>query len=250
MSLLAAAPAVLAQQTGAEQGTGTQEASGNDSVTRYRLGKQAYDTQDFQTALEYLMPLAEEGHTLAQYYVAQIHHFGFGGVEKNDTVAVQWYRRAAQGGLVVAMFKLGNMYLDGDGVERDPTQAAAFYRAAGARGHAESLVMIARFYEEGLVYDKDEGEARVWYRRAIEHGSQEAMLRLASNLMSTERIPRDYRRAFTWIVVAAEQGNREAAHLRQSLRPRFYQEEIDRAEEWARNYLTRGEMPPRLEYDN
>lgn len=231
-------------------GARTEDPSAMDPDRRFVDAKTAYDEQDFQRAAALLEPLAQDGHILSQYWLAQVYYLGFGGVERDAAAAARWYGRASQSGLVAAMHKLGTMYMEGEGVGRDPTRAAAWFRQAAERGHRESIVLIGRFYEQGYVYEQDDGQARVWFRRAAQHGSLEAMRRLARNLITSERIPRDYRRAYTWLVISDLMGDRESARLREALRGRFHQDEIDMAEQWARNYLTRGTLPPRLEYDN
>jgi TPR repeat protein len=52
-------------------------------------------------------------------------------VEKNPALAVQWFRKAADQGLVGSMTTLAMMYEEGNGVEQDLEKANELYRAAG-----------------------------------------------------------------------------------------------------------------------
>ena len=59
----------------------------------YDMGVAAYQQDDFFTALREFRPLAEEGHSLAQYALGIMHELGH-GVPKDDQEAVRWYRMA------------------------------------------------------------------------------------------------------------------------------------------------------------
>lgn len=56
------------------------------------------------------------------------------GVAKDDTMAVKLYRRAADGGVVLAAGNLGVTYEDGRGVARDEARAVDLYRRAADGG--------------------------------------------------------------------------------------------------------------------
>lgn len=55
-----------------------------------------------------------------------------------DKRAVEWYRRAAEQGLLEAQYNLGNMYADGRGVEKDEVCAVDWYWKAAEQGSVEA----------------------------------------------------------------------------------------------------------------
>ena len=59
---------------------------------------------------------------------------GRGGLQRDDTEAVRYYRLAADQGECVAQAKLGTMYEQGRGVPQDDTEAARYYLLAADQG--------------------------------------------------------------------------------------------------------------------
>ena len=83
-----------------------------------------------------LKKLAADGDIEAEYQLAQRYERGVGGVRKDAATALDWYRRAANGGHPMAMKALIQIYSDGlDGVERDPAAAAEWAARVKAAGH-------------------------------------------------------------------------------------------------------------------
>ena len=78
-------------------------------------GVAAYNAGDFDTALEELRPLGEQGHAGAQFNLGYMYNTGR-GVPQDDAEAVTWYRLAADQGDARAQFNLGVMYANGSGV--------------------------------------------------------------------------------------------------------------------------------------
>jgi localization factor PodJL len=77
-------------------------------------------------------------HNLALYYVE-----GSGG-PKNTTTAAQWFRRAADLGLVDSQYNLGRLYEEGFGVAQNPAEAYKWYLIAAHAGDAESRASAQR----------------------------------------------------------------------------------------------------------
>jgi len=79
--------------------------------------------------------------------------------------AVAWYRRAAEADSAFAQPRLVRMYEYGNGVEIDLAAAADWYRK-GAEAHARFGILL----ELGDGVEKDLTEAMEWYRKAAEDG--------------------------------------------------------------------------------
>ncbi len=209
-------------------------------------GRTAFKNQEYQLAFAHWKRLAEGGHIRAQYWLGRLYYFGQGGIEKNDAEAAKWYKKAANQGHLEAMYKLARMHAFGFGVPQNGPAAIKWYRHAARRGHIKSILDMGRFHEEGYVVRKNEGKARVWYRKAARLGSHKGILRLARNLMGSTHAPRDYRRAYTWFLIAEAKGVPGVKATLRKLNRKFYDAEVARAKLWARDYLTRGKLPPRL----
>lgn len=60
-----------------------------------------------------LLHRAEHGNPRAGYELARCYELGV-GVEQNDSLAVKWYRLAAEAGEVISQLDLGTYYYNGD----------------------------------------------------------------------------------------------------------------------------------------
>ncbi|MDB9825500.1 sel1 repeat family protein, partial [Alphaproteobacteria bacterium] len=98
-----------------------------DIDTNLKLYKEAYEEEKYKEALEYLIPLAEEGNSEAQCYLGKMYSYGY-GVKENDKTAVKWYMLAAKKGYIRAQYDLANAYADGLGVKKNYKTAVKWYK--------------------------------------------------------------------------------------------------------------------------
>jgi TPR repeat protein len=122
---------------------GLAEAQNNLKVLSERIKQQTPETVTEQSPatadsdLEQLLALANQGNAHAQFHLGLKYENGE-GVLKDETKAVECYRKAAEQGYVEAQYNLGQMYYDGRGVPRDVKEARKWFRLAAARGHASA----------------------------------------------------------------------------------------------------------------
>jgi TPR repeat protein len=118
-------------------------------------GIRALKSDNGYSALARFKPLAALGDRTAQTLVGSIYAFGWGGVSKNDTEAIYWFRRcgpvgpterdgavdrAAQAELVV-----GKSYATGEqGVKVDPVESAKWLKLAAKGGSKEASALLAQ----------------------------------------------------------------------------------------------------------
>ena len=111
--------------------------------------------------------LAEQGNAEAQCHLGVMYATGK-DIERNDRVAVKWYRKAALQGDADAQFRLGMMYANGRAIHE--TTAVNWYRKAAEQGHAEAQYTLGQMCED----DWHDQEAFQWYHKAAEQGHAEA----------------------------------------------------------------------------
>ena len=99
----------------------------------YEDGSAAAERGDYTTALKLWRPLAELGHTEAQYILAVVYSTGR-GVPQDDAEAVKWYRKAADQGFARAQYNLGLWYTTGRGIPQDFVSAHIWFTLAAAQG--------------------------------------------------------------------------------------------------------------------
>ena len=180
---------------------------GQPARADYTAGAKAFRARDYVAALSAWQPLADQGHSRAQFGIGVIYEEGGGGVEPDLTKAVAWYREAAELGLADAQFNLGNLYRTGRGVEKDPRRAVVWYLKAAVQGMPVAQYNLALSYDTGIGAARNQTVAAKWYRSAAKQGDVDAMLGLAALYRHGLGIDRDRESAMAWYRRAAEEGD-------------------------------------------
>ena len=108
---------------------------GAPAVADFEKGLDAYDREDFATALKEWKILAEEGDPSSQYNLGVMYRMGK-GVKQNDKEAARWYRLAAYQGDAGSQYLLGYMYWNGIGVPQNSLRAHMWVNLAASQGVA------------------------------------------------------------------------------------------------------------------
>jgi len=105
-------------------------------------------------------------------------------INVDHTLAVKWFRRAADQGDEVAQFNMGACYFNGHGVRQDLNESIRWYRMAAENGHYLSQRALYEIYRKGAGAGKlsDFNEAEEWYR---------AMNRYWVGSVSIEKVMKD-----------------------------------------------------------
>ncbi|WP_343314875.1 peptidoglycan-binding protein [Brucella sp. BE17] len=119
-------------------------------------------------------------------------------------------REAAAQGDRLALFEIGNRYMDGRGVPADMSKAASWYEKAAGKGFAPAQYRIASFNEKGRGVPLDLKKARAWYEKAAHQGNASAMHNLAVLIASGKDGPSDNVAAAHWFARAAELGIKDS----------------------------------------
>ncbi|WP_425283453.1 tetratricopeptide repeat protein [Acinetobacter boissieri] len=69
------------------------------------------------------------------------------GVSKSPTLAIDWFKKAAEQGNPIAQYNLGVMLLDGIGTNQNRSQGIKWLRQAADQGHSRAKSAL-----EGLSY--------------------------------------------------------------------------------------------------
>jgi len=120
---------------------------------------------------------AEKGYEVAMYRLGEMYAEG-NGVAKNVQEAIKWYRMAAEKGNRSAMYSLGEMYAKGNGVAKNAQEAIKWYRMAAEKGYEPAMCSLGEMYAEGNGVAKNAQEAIKWFRMAVEKGFEPAMYSL------------------------------------------------------------------------
>lgn len=114
-----------------------------DQLSFYYNGGHGVQT-DKARALQILLEVAEEGFPPAQAELASSYRIGSKGFATDPTLAMKWFRRAADAGYSQGMFGVGCLYYNGEGVPKDKEQASRWFHKAAELDHSESKRVIER----------------------------------------------------------------------------------------------------------
>jgi hypothetical protein len=130
-------------------------------------------------------------------------------VRQDETEAAKWFRRAAEQGDATAQLQLGIMYADGRGVPQNFSDAAKWYRLAAEQSNAQAQYNLGVLYVRGEGVPVNNVMAHMWFNLAAAYFP-------ASELLS----------------------RKVAAANRESVAQKMTREEIEKAQQMAREWST------------
>ena len=92
----------------------------SNALAGYEEAKEAYDDRRFEEAFEGFTEAAEDGHMLAQYYLAVMYATGR-TLPRDDVTAYKWFMKAALQGHPISQGNIGTMKLNARGTDFDVT---------------------------------------------------------------------------------------------------------------------------------
>ena len=108
----------------------------------FRDGVIAYQQKNYPQALQTWLPLAEDGHVLAQTLIGSMYAYGE-GIEQNDQEAFKWLSRAANSNSAQAQYNLAILYEKGLGVTANNDLAKKWFKAAADQGRKDAAARYA-----------------------------------------------------------------------------------------------------------
>lgn len=148
-------------------------------------------------AIDKLQDAAALGYPPAQLQLGELYKTGQ-GVEQDPGQARVWFRRAANGGNVLAMHRIGVMTARGDGGPADTQAAITWFEQAANFGLVDSQYNLGAIYHPsangGAMQDAE--KAYYWYSLAARNGDEAAeplAAGIGSGLTAAERAAVDER---------------------------------------------------------
>jgi len=103
---------------------------------------EAMRTGNFAEAYCIMRPIAEDGDADAQYNIGWMYVNGY-GLRINDSLALEWWKKASRQGHIDASFSIAMLYSLGEGeVPRDTSAAIDFYLLAADAGHEDAASIL------------------------------------------------------------------------------------------------------------
>lgn len=102
---------------------------------------EAYEREDYSTALRFAKLAATYGNAAAQNILGECFYWGH-GTPVNEVKAVEWYKKSAENGDSNAMCSLGDCYASGIGVLQNLEKAKMYYEKSAALGNQRALLEL------------------------------------------------------------------------------------------------------------
>jgi TPR repeat protein len=208
--------------------------SATDVLAAARSGVDLYATPG--AAPDLAPALATNERSAEEYYALALSYENGTGVARDMAQAVNYYRKAADGGHAAAMNNLGYLLDIGKGVPANRAMALQYWQKAAERGNVYAQCSVGFAYETGNGMPQDHQQALAWYRRSAEGGCGPAHANLGNYYMAGVHVPRDARLAATHFQRGADLGDARAQYKLGTL----YQQgegvarDVERAAEWFR----------------
>ncbi|MFV1998072.1 MAG: tetratricopeptide repeat protein [Acidiferrobacterales bacterium] len=136
----------------------------------FGAGLIAYNNGNYGRALRIWRPLAQAGHSLAQYNLGIAYARGL-SVERNMLIATYWWERSALQGHRDASYNLGLVYARGeDEIAQNMVQAAHWWQQAAIRGDAIAQFNLGMMYARGEGVKRDIETAIYWWKASANQG--------------------------------------------------------------------------------
>src|SRR5450759_3384219 len=136
-------------------------------------GITAYESGDYQTAIEKWQTLIQQGSPDGLFYLGVMYDQGK-GLAQDKTKAFQLYSEAAQKDHISAQYNLGIQYTTGEGVTQDFSKAEYWWTKAAERGLMQAQFNLGNLYYYGMTGKKNPATARKWLTLAAKQGSPPA----------------------------------------------------------------------------
>ena len=155
----------------------------------------------------------EKGNVSASYNLAYCYHHGI-GVHKFIRKAGVLYRNAAKEGHILAMVKLGDIFLfDNEPNVVEGKEARKWYEKAAELGNGEAMQGLGKMFEEGKGVSLNYRVAFDWYKKSVDAGYIPAMVDIGVIYEDGKGVSQNYAEACRWYKMAADKGNACAMRL-------------------------------------
>jgi eukaryotic-like serine/threonine-protein kinase len=183
----------------------------NQLGVKYALGEDGLSRDDTK-AVEWYRKAASQGYAKGETNLGDMYFFGRGGLDKSYSEALSWYLKAAQQDFPDAQYRLGVMYEKGLGTSKDIQNAVKYYRSASDHGNPEAENVLGTLYATGDAgVPQDDKQAVALYQKAADQGYAKAEKNLGDMYFFGRGVSeRDYKQAMLWYGKAADQQLAEA----------------------------------------
>lgn len=140
----------------------------------FQAAVEKYNNEQYQPAFADFKDLADKGYAPAELKVVEMLLDGK-GVRRNEPLAVERLKKAAEKGSAEIQTRLGKFYYSGElnSLPRDYHQAKGLFEKAAEQKNASAQYHLGVMYRDGLGTRQNKQTAKEWFGKACDNGSQE-----------------------------------------------------------------------------
>lgn len=166
----------------------------------------AYKSSNFMLAIDLWRPMAEQGNSLAQFYLAEMYVYS-PLIPHDYDQAAYLLNKSARLGNKLAMTRLASMYANGYGVKKNPQKAMDNILQTRDNDEPYTLYNIGILYQFLEPNEQNLALAQTYYQQAAEKGFVLAQIRLG-NLYEQKSTDEDLSTALEWYEQVLKNANR------------------------------------------
>lgn len=177
--------------------TGSQAAYAMTGLEDYRIGNYSMASQSLLKQ--------KDAYPIANFYLGRMRLYGYGDL-KNDALALNYFEKAGEKGVLFAQQFLARYYLN---KANDPEKALYWFKKSATLGDINAQLFCTGAYLYGFGTKKNEDIARRYYIDAARGGNAIAQATLGEYFL-VSRDTRNKKLGLIWINKSVEQGNPKA----------------------------------------
>ncbi len=199
------------------------------------------ENYNHEFAVKLFTEAANGGITVAKYKLGKMFLSG-DGVEKDIPKAVEWLKQAALEENGFAEYALGRLYLKGEAVEKDAITAEKYLLKSASRGNKYAAYLLGKEYLCGENFDKNTQKAVGYLELAAEKNFEPAEYVLGKLYLQGEEIGKNAANAEEYLLKAAEHGNKYAEYIlgKEYLRGENFPKDVQKAIDYLKRAAGKG----------
>ncbi|MND67134.1 Localization factor PodJL [compost metagenome] len=151
------------------------------------------------------------------------------GVQENLAEAAKWFEKSAEKGFAPALYRMGNFNEKGLGMPRNLTQAVDWYQQAAKQGNASAMHNLAVLFASGANGTPDNASAVRWFTEAAELGVKDSQYNLGILAAKGLGMQVNLEESYKWFALAAKAGDKDAAEKRDQIGEALKPQQLERA---------------------
>ncbi|MFQ3215370.1 MAG: YD repeat-containing protein, partial [Marivirga sp.] len=152
---------------------------------------------------------AKAGESESQKIVGN-HYLDGDIVEKDESKALDWYKKSALQSNPKAIYNIGYLYSSGRGVEEDQKVALLWFKKSANLGFSLAQNMVGRYFLNGWAGEKNIGLSFQSFLKAANQGEPNSAIEIAFMHHSGQGREKNFSESAYWFHLASQLGNEEA----------------------------------------